>query len=289
MPRPTFVPANRAQARVVAAAAEVGAEKRGLQVAAPRRGASCASPMRYIAPREDSRASVASKYVRARSATPLVRRTLQNPDARISLTFAATVVATANTELWDLDGPRRQVKEDTPAPSRRARTRALRLKPSAAPRRRHTVERSAVPRARPRLGGGSSNGARGHKYRGDLRSAPTRPPPGPVAGRPSRPLYDDTGPFCPPIALGRAPGGGGSAAWAGGTIGASLAHGDLLNTCLGWPGTVGRPYSAAGLGSGGAPRPCGAAPRGDPTKRPSAGRCGTIGAIWRFRGVGPRV
>ena len=148
---------------------------------------------------------------------------------------------------------------------------------------------SAVPRARPCLGGGSSNGARGHKYRGDLRSAPTRPPPGPVAGRPSRPLYDDTGPFCPPIALGRAPGGGGSAAWAGGTIGASLAHGDLLNTCLGWPGTVGRPYSAAGLGSGGAPRPCGAAPRGDPTKRPSAGRCGTIGAIWRFRGVGPRV
>ena len=136
MPRPTFVPANRAQARVVAAAAEVGAEKRGLQVAAPRRGASCASPMRYIAPREDSCASVASKYVRARSATPLVRRTLQNPDARISLTFAATVVATANTELWDLDGPRRQVKEDTPAPSRRARTRALRLKPSAAPRRR---------------------------------------------------------------------------------------------------------------------------------------------------------
>ena len=146
-----------------------------------------------------------------------------------------------------------------------------------------------MPRARPCLGGGRSNGARGHKYRGDLRSAPTRPPPGPVAGRPSRPLYDDTGPFCPPIALGRAPGGGGSAAWAGGTIGASLAHGDLLNTCLGWPGTVGRPYSAAGLGSGGAPRPCGAAPRGDPTKRPSAGRCGTIGAIWRFRGVGPRV
>ena len=52
---------------------------------------------------------------------------------------------------------------------------------------------------------------------------------------------------------------------------------------------VGRPYSAADLGSGGAPRPCGAAPRGDPTKRPSAGRGGTIGAIWRFRGVGPRV
>ena len=133
-------------------------------------------------------------------------------------------------------GPRRPTatgQEDTPAPSRRARTRALRLKPSAAPRRRHTVERSAVPRARPCLGGGSSNGARGHKYRGDLRSAPTRPPPGPVAGRPSRPLYDDTGPFCPPIALGRAPGGGGSVAWAGGTIGASLAHGDLLNTYLG--------------------------------------------------------
>ena len=119
---PTFAPASRAQARVVAAAAEVGAEKRGLQVAAPRRGASCASPMRYIAPREDSRASVASKYVRARSATPLVRRTLQNPDARISLTFAATVVATANTELWDLDGPLRQVKRtrqrrlDAPGP-----------------------------------------------------------------------------------------------------------------------------------------------------------------------------
>ena len=90
---------SRAQARVVAAAAEVVAEKRGLQVAAPRWGASCASPMRYIAPREDSRASVASKYVRARSATPLVRRTLQNPDARISLTFAATVVATANIIL----------------------------------------------------------------------------------------------------------------------------------------------------------------------------------------------
>ena len=116
-------------------------------------------------------------------------------------------------------------------------------------------------------GGGRSNGAQANKYRGDLRSAPTRPPPGPVAGRPSRPLYDDTGPFCPPIALGRAPRGGGSAAWAGGTIGASLAHGDLLNTCLGWPGTVGRPYSAAGLGSGGAPRPCGAAPRGDPSNQ----------------------
>ena len=122
MPRPTFVPANRAQARVVAAAAEVGAEKRGLQVAAPRRGASCASPMRYIAPREDSRASVASKYERARYATPLVRRTLKIPDARISLTFAATVVATANTELWDLDGPLRQVKRtrqrrlDAPGP-----------------------------------------------------------------------------------------------------------------------------------------------------------------------------
>ena len=153
MPRPTFVPANRAQARVVAAAAEVGAEKRGLQVAAPRRGASCASPMRYIAPREDSRASVASKYVRARSATPLVRRTLQNPDARISLTFAATVVATANTELWDLDGPRRQVKEDTPAPSRRARTRALRLKPSAAPRRRHCRAQRCAKSA-PVFGGG---------------------------------------------------------------------------------------------------------------------------------------
>ena len=107
---------------MVAAAAEVGAEKRGLQVAAPRWGASCASPMRYIAPREDSRASVASTYERARSATPLVRRTLQNPDARISLTFAATVVATANTELWDLDGPLRQVKRtrqhrfDAPGP-----------------------------------------------------------------------------------------------------------------------------------------------------------------------------
>ena len=58
----------------------------------------------------------------ARSATPLLRCTLQNPDARISLTFAATVVATANTELWDLDGPLRQVKRtrqrrlDAPGP-----------------------------------------------------------------------------------------------------------------------------------------------------------------------------
>ena len=52
---------------------------------------------------------------------------------------------------------------------------------------------------------------------------------------------------------------------------------------------VGRPYSAAGLGSGGAPFPCGAAPRGDPTKRPFSGRCGNIGASWRFRGVGPRA
>ena len=110
----------------MAAAAEVGAEKRGLQVAAPRWGASCASPMRYIAPREDSRASVASRYVRARSATPLVRRTLQNPDARISLTFAVQswprLILYYNTELWDLDGPLRQVKRtrqhrlDAPGP-----------------------------------------------------------------------------------------------------------------------------------------------------------------------------
>ena len=32
---------------------------------------------------------------------------------------------------------------------------------------------------------------------------------------------------------GRAPGGGGSAAWACGTIGASFLHGDPFNTCLG--------------------------------------------------------
>ena len=83
------------------------------------------------------------------------------------------------------------------------------------------------------MGGWGRSNAVKKKYRGDLRSAPTRPPPGPAAGRPSGPLYDDTGTFCPLIALGRAPGGGGSAAWAGGTIGASLAHGDLLNTYLG--------------------------------------------------------
>lgn len=95
-----------------AAAAEVGAERSGLQAAAPRRGVSCASPTRCIAPREDSRASVASTHVRSRSRTPLVRRTLQKTDARISLTFAATVVATANTELLDLDGPLRQVMRE---------------------------------------------------------------------------------------------------------------------------------------------------------------------------------
>ena len=41
-----------------------------------------------------------------------MRRTLQKTDARISLTFAATVVATANTELLDLDGPLRQVMRE---------------------------------------------------------------------------------------------------------------------------------------------------------------------------------
>ena len=81
-------------------------------MAAPRRGASCASPMRYIAPREDCRVSVASTYASPKSETPLVRRTLQNPDARISLTFAATVVATENTELLHLDGPLRQVRRE---------------------------------------------------------------------------------------------------------------------------------------------------------------------------------
>ena len=101
--------ASRAQARVAAAAAEFGAERSGLQAAAPRRGVSCASPMRFIAPRDDSRAPVASTYVRSKSGTPLVRRTLQNSDVLISLTLAATVVAMANEALSDLDGPLRQI------------------------------------------------------------------------------------------------------------------------------------------------------------------------------------
>ena len=65
--------------------------------------------MRYIAPREDSRVSVASTYVSSKSETPLVRRTLQNSDVLISLTLAATVVAMANKALSDLDGPLRQI------------------------------------------------------------------------------------------------------------------------------------------------------------------------------------
>lgn len=78
-------------------------------MAAPRRGASCALSMRYIAPREDSRVSVASTYASPKSETPLVRRTLQNSDVLISLTLAATVVAMANKALSDLDGPLRQI------------------------------------------------------------------------------------------------------------------------------------------------------------------------------------
>ena len=82
----------------------------------------CASPMRYVAPREGSRASVASICVGGRSATPLLRRTPRNSDARLSLTLRRTVVATANPELFHLDGPLQQVESvrqhrpDAPGP-----------------------------------------------------------------------------------------------------------------------------------------------------------------------------
>merc|ERR1740124_1372687 len=66
--------------------------------------------MRYVAPREGSRASVASICVGGRSATPLLRRTPRNSDACVSLTLRRTVLATANPELFHLDGPLQQVE-----------------------------------------------------------------------------------------------------------------------------------------------------------------------------------
>ena len=57
--------------------------------------------------------------------TPLLRRTPRNSDACASLTLRRTVVATANPELFHLDGPLQQVESvgqhspDAPGPEPR--------------------------------------------------------------------------------------------------------------------------------------------------------------------------
>ena len=105
-----------------------------------RRCMGCASPMRYVAPREGSRASVASTYVGGRSAAPLLRRAPRNSDACISLTFAANSRGHGKSGDFLPRRPASTGRECSPAPSRRARTRALRLKAPAAPRH-HTGAR----------------------------------------------------------------------------------------------------------------------------------------------------
>ena len=91
----------------------------------PVRHTSWATPMRYHALFEGLRASLASVHVWVRSTTPPTRRARPKSDAGFSLTFAAPVVAPANPEDFDSDGPLQQVESarqprpDVPGTARR--------------------------------------------------------------------------------------------------------------------------------------------------------------------------